>query len=114
MNEREARNRDYQFTGIYSRWKDEAIEARMAEIKKDGCKAVWVKSDSGGYSIYADERYFANETLKNFDKEMQGIVNTKQWLLDKYQEELKKVQEREERLIQRKEECEEIMAKKKK
>ena len=52
MNERQAREAGYSFTGIWERsWKKDIVKEKAKELRKQGNKAIMV-SEEGGYSVY--------------------------------------------------------------
>ena len=52
MNERQAREAGYSFTGIWERtWKKEIVKEKAKALRKQGNKAIMV-NDEGGYSVY--------------------------------------------------------------
>jgi hypothetical protein len=69
MNEKQATEKGYRYTGIYSRDIEEVKNTRDVRFRDKGYKAVLVtKKDSAysrgprgvGYSIYAEEKYFVD------------------------------------------------------
>ena len=74
MNEKTAKEKGYEFTGIYSFNKGEVMP-RLAAIKAKGYKAVvaFVPGDplsrchrSGGYSVMVEPRMLLDETAKSY------------------------------------------------
>jgi len=85
MTEKNARQEDLSFTGIYSFYKEE-VKARIKEERKERPKArivlVWSPASklsrgysSGGWSAYADEKYSAYSTLERTSKVIDSYDN---------------------------------------
>jgi len=84
MNKKQAEEKMYQFTGIYERTRDEAIDKMKDRVINKGYKAVIVtvkdnplnRGPKGeGYSVYAEEKYFVNERIESLKI---GLNNIKQ------------------------------------
>lgn len=109
MNERKAIQEGLSFTGSYSHYKDEQkVEAQ--KIRARGFRAVVVtiphnplsRSNNGnGYSVYADEKYFANELLEKDVRSLDLIPNVRQQILKENQERLDMVSAEEKKLKER-------------
>ena len=71
MTEQKARLEGLDFTGHYERF-IEPIKEKAKEIRKKGYKARTVISD-GGYSIYAEKKYFTDKQIKSYKNTISGF-----------------------------------------
>jgi len=107
MNERIAIERGYSFTGHYEFLKDN-LKSPLEKIRKQGYKAVVVTNSSyefrgavrhGGYSIYADQRYFTDRQKAEATSRLSRIQSRRILALKNYHEELAKIKEDEVHLL---------------
>ena len=105
MNEKQARGKGYSFTGVYNSMKDDTI-ARRDRIKADGYKAILVYvptskysrgGGSGGYSVYAEAKYFNDIERKDLQVRVAGIPYQREKALEDYQAVLRKIDDDENR-----------------
>jgi len=101
MNEKQAQQKGYRFTGDYERDKEE-LKERAQEYKKQGYKIIICTvpdsplSRSGvgvGYSIYAESKYFIDEEIKKLTQRLDQIDNRKQTALDEYNKKVVEIEE---------------------
>jgi len=109
MNERQAESEGLQFTGIYSRNKEEArarLDQERASHPGAKLKLVTVpdsKLSRGGggkgWSIYADRVYFLQERLKDLDSSIAAHYSHEQSMLARHRKELETLLEAQEREV---------------
>jgi hypothetical protein len=101
MNEKQAMEKGYGFTGAYSHDKDE-MKTRLEEYKKVGYKGAVVSIPPNplsrghhgmGYSVYIEERYFLDEREEKIKNSLKGIDGRKKRALEKYHEALKEIEQ---------------------
>jgi len=104
MNENQAMEQGYSFTGCYQRSKKELVK-RYNEFKSQGYKAVIVSDHASGYektagirkgmvlgySIYAEKRYFVDREIKELTNRLEAIPGRRENTLKKYQKELDEI-----------------------
>jgi hypothetical protein len=99
MNEVQARQEGLSFTGHYSQDKDE-VKANAKKIRDAGFNARVVNmptsklsrgSHSMGYSVYADKRYFAQQTIDDCNRYLNCIESRKQHLKEQYEKDLAQI-----------------------
>ena len=105
MNEKQARDRGYSFTGVYNFAKEDSV-ARLDQIKANRYKAILVYiptskysrgGGSGGYSVYAEAKYFNDIERCDLQVRVAGIPYQREKALDDYQAVLKKIYNNENR-----------------
>ena len=112
MNEAQARAQGYEFTGIYdhSYHKDEVMARRDAEFTKKGYKAVvcYIPSDplsrghsGGGYSVYAERKYFVDRDLETIRKQLEAITSRNAYAKKEYEKALKEIADDQKRMLAR-------------
>lgn len=84
MNKQQARKEGLSFTGIYCR--HEEAKQRASELRKQGFRAV-VIPDDGGYrsSVFADDKYFAEQTKQHEKRTFDGIPQRIESLKKEYE-----------------------------
>jgi len=114
MNERQARDKGYIFTGAYKRSREE-LAPRVAELKTAGYKAVIVTvpdsplSRGGvgtGYSIYAEQRYFKDLEREEVLRRLRAIPARTRRAMEEYKKDITEIGEEEARLKARLKELE--------
>lgn len=109
MNENNARERGYSYTGI-SDWRREDVKERLAGLREKGYKALFVTtppnplsrgSHGSMYSVYAEKRYFTDKEKKELNNRLEGIPGRKDNALKEYQKELDKIDDDELRIATR-------------
>jgi hypothetical protein len=99
MNEINARERGYRYTGFYSRSHDEMIEKRDS-IRVKGYKAVLVTIPDNplsrgivgvGYSVYVDSNYVRDERIKDLTNRLAQIPGERAFALKEYNEVVAKI-----------------------
>ncbi|MHA1410895.1 MAG: hypothetical protein ACTSQY_11405 [Candidatus Odinarchaeia archaeon] len=83
MNERQAIEKGYSFTGVYKNNKED-VKARKVEFKSYKTVIVPVKANPysrgqktgiTGYSLYAEQKYFVDQRIKELEKEVDSFTN---------------------------------------
>jgi hypothetical protein len=78
MNERQANEKGYSYTGIYARYKNE-VQVRLDKIRSNGYRAVMVTVPDSpysrgvigvGYSVYAERKYFTDKERQELQKRL--------------------------------------------
>jgi len=109
MNEKQAQQKGYRFTGDYERDK-ESLKERANEYKKQGYKVViCAVPDSPlsrgvvgvGYSIYAEEKYFIDKEVKELETRLNEIDDRKQLALNEYNNKISLIDKNKERMEER-------------
>lgn len=102
MTRNEAERQGLCCTGIYELWYDkEKIKDRAQNIRTTyKCRAVVVK-ENNGYSVYADTKYFDLTCLESYENRLSYMDSRKRGLLERYQKELKELEEEENHLKER-------------
>ncbi len=99
MNEQQARNRGYSFSGCYE-WSKEKLAEKLESYKDEGYKAVIVtvpdsKYSRGipetGYAIYIEHKFFSTREKKDLSERLRLIENRKSLALKEYQKQLKDI-----------------------
>jgi len=107
MNERQARERGYEFSGNYS-WDKEEIKHKIASYRKAGFKALLVTippnpySRGGhgpGYSAYLEPKYFLVRSIQDLTRELKDMPTMKKQVYYEYNNEINKISLREYELI---------------
>lgn len=106
MNEKQAYREGLHFTGAYAGLYDKTKHAKMKEeaaaIRKSGFRAVLVTTDSGsGTSIYAEQAYFDNKEMIELERQISGHEARQAGAKRRYEEELRKLDEEQEKYISR-------------
>ncbi len=92
MNEQQARDIGYSFTGIYERNKDDVTQ-RLNDMREMGYKAVIVTVPDSplsrgtvgtGYSVYAEREYFTDKEIAKITARLSGIDSKKENALESY------------------------------
>lgn len=106
MNKKQATEKGFLKTGSYSREKSE-IQEELDSFKKLGYKgAVVIVKDSPlskgsvgvGYSLFLEEKYFTDRDLEEAKEKLSRIVWKKQKALERYEKELKEIEDEEDTL----------------
>ena len=99
MTRNEAERQGLYFAGIYELWYDkEKVKERAKIIRtKYKCRAVVVKEDNG-YSVYAENKYRDLICLELCENKLLYMDSRKRGLLERYQKELKELEEEENKL----------------
>jgi hypothetical protein len=116
MTEKEAKMKGYQYTGHYSRYKEE-MKAKIQELKNLGFKAVLVPVKANpysrgqntgitGYSIYAEPALGISEALDNYTARVERQSFLMEDLLQKHKREVEELQKRFDEEIAKKAELE--------
>jgi len=98
MDESDARERGYSFTGIYSRWRED-VAVGAEKIKKQGYKTAIIPSKASGYersagvgkgmvlgySVYAERRYFTDKKRVELVERLKAIPAKKARAYEEYQ-----------------------------
>jgi len=109
MNEKQAQQKGYSFTGDYERDKEE-LKERANEYKKQGYKVVICTvpdsplSRGGvgvGYSIHAEEKYFIDREVKKIEIKLSHIDNEKQDALNEYNNTIAEIDSNKEKMENR-------------
>jgi hypothetical protein len=96
MNEQQARQSGYSFTGVYTRDRGE-VGIRRDALTKEGYKAVIVtvpdsplsRGPKGtGWSVYAERKYFVDKEKTDLRQRLSMIEPRKERAQKKYEEEL--------------------------
>jgi hypothetical protein len=98
MTEKQARQEGLMFTGSYLSWKKEEIKNDAAEIRKQGFRAVVVITSGGGYSVYAEKKYFTYRRIKDIEMHLSNFGEWKKRAYDEYQKRLKEIDDKIKRL----------------
>jgi len=91
MNVQKAKLQGLNFTGIYNSFKDET-KKQIAEERKTrpNARIVMVKHKHSGYSAYADDKYFAYETIERTNQIIKNHKNKLIQLKSEYEEKVAK------------------------
>ena len=99
MNEKQAQEQGYRFTGIYTRYIEDT-KIRAKEIRAKGYKAVTVTVPDSpysrgtigrGYSVYAEKRYGWDKSIVILEKRLSNIGMEKMRAWERYQKELEEI-----------------------
>jgi prefoldin subunit 5 len=109
MNEQQAREKGYEYTGYYERFKDKLTD-KLEAIRKAGFKAVIVTVPDSpysrgivgvGYAIYVEHRYNVVRTITELEKRIQQIDSRKAYAFEEYQKALIQIEKEEKDMISR-------------
>lgn len=109
MNEQQARDRGYEFEGMYTRRHEEVLKAQ-ADMKKQGFRSVIVTvpdnplSRGGGgrgWSLYVEERYILLKRQKDLTERISQMPARRKLAFDEYQQVLADLDKTEANLSER-------------
>jgi len=106
MNEQQARNKGYSFTGHYQRTR-EILMNSLNQLHDAGYKAVIVTEPDSkysrgiiigtGYSIYAEQKYFADQRRAELTTKLGSFSKRREHTLSEYNQHLKEINDEEKR-----------------
>jgi len=105
MNEQQARNKGYSFTGHYQRTK-ETIMNNLNQLRDTGYKAVIVTEPDSkysrgtrgkGYALYAEQKYFADQRRAELTTKLGSFSKRREHTLSEYNQHLKEINDEEKR-----------------
>jgi hypothetical protein len=117
MNEVQARQEGLSFTGHYSHDKEE-VKANAKKIRDQGFNARVVNIPPNplsrghhgmGYSVYADKRYFAQETVNDCQRYLDCIESRKIALKTQYDKDLAQIDADNATYLRRRQEAQTIL-----